>query len=106
MRILVLIVCVITVTVARGDAQCLGDFNGDGKVTIGELITAVDNALNGCQSDGTRFLDNGDGTITDHKTGLMWEKKDLICPGLHCYSDTFTWCSCTFPSCTFPSCTD
>ncbi len=24
----------------------------------------------------TRFVDNGDGTICDHQTGLMWEKKD------------------------------
>lgn len=23
----------------------------------------------------TRFTDNGDGTVTDHQTGLMWEKK-------------------------------
>ena len=22
-----------------------------------------------------RFVDNGDGTVTDHQTGLMWEKK-------------------------------
>jgi hypothetical protein len=57
-------------------AQCLGDFNGDGKVSVDELVTAVDNALNGCQLSGPRFVDNGDGTITDHKTGLLWEKKD------------------------------
>ena len=25
--------------------------------------------------DGKRFVDNGDGTVTDNKTGLMWEKK-------------------------------
>jgi hypothetical protein len=25
---------------------------------------------------GIRFVDNGDGTITDNQTGLMWEKKD------------------------------
>lgn len=25
-----------------------------------------------------RFADNGDGTISDHETGLMWEKKDAI----------------------------
>lgn len=25
----------------------------------------------------TRFIDNGDGTICDHETGLMWEKKNL-----------------------------
>lgn len=28
------------------------------------------------QADGRRFIDNGDGTITDTRTHLMWEKKD------------------------------
>jgi hypothetical protein len=27
-------------------------------------------------SSPTRFVDNGDGTICDHQTGLMWEQKD------------------------------
>lgn len=27
-------------------------------------------------NSATRFVDNGDGTICDHQTGLMWEKKD------------------------------
>lgn len=37
------------------------------------------------------FTDNGDGTITDHKTGLMWEK--LSDDGsIHDYDDnTYTW---------------
>jgi hypothetical protein len=61
-----------------GRAQCLGDFNGDGKVTIDELTTAVDNALSGCQVSGPRFVDNGDGTVTDHQTRLTWEKKDNL----------------------------
>lgn len=29
-----------------------------------------------CLVPGVRFMDNGDGTITDLLTGLMWEKKD------------------------------
>jgi hypothetical protein len=29
-------------------AQCCGDCNGDGHVTIDEILTAVNNALNGC----------------------------------------------------------
>lgn len=33
-------------------------------------------ALVVCPPDSpTRFVDNGDGTICDHETGLMWEKK-------------------------------
>jgi hypothetical protein len=64
-----------------------------------------------------RFVDNGDGTVTDHQTGLMWEKKvasvcsgalvlctsDADCVGfggtcqscLHCVNDTYTWSSST-----------
>jgi len=33
-------------------------------------------------SGGTRFVDNGDQTITDKQTGLMWEKKDNF-GGIH-----------------------
>lgn len=25
-----------------------------------------------------RFIDNGDGTVTDHKTGLMWKQTDTM----------------------------
>lgn len=28
-----------------------------------------------CESDLPRFVDNGDGTISDNETGLMWERK-------------------------------
>src|SRR5262245_46993085 len=50
-----------------------------------------------------RFVDNGDGTITDNETGLMWEKKILdegACPRFdniliprspHCVQDTWQW---------------
>ncbi len=43
----------------------------------------------------TGLVDNGDGTVTDHDTGLMWEKKeecaaiDLSNP--HCKLNTYTW---------------
>ena len=57
-------------------AQCLGDFNGDFEVTVDELIVAVRNSLDDCEFDGPRFVDNRDGTVTDRKTGLVWEKKD------------------------------
>jgi hypothetical protein len=39
-----------------------------------------------------RFVDNGNGTVTDNLTGLQWEKKDNTCPGIHCVNDTYTWC--------------
>ena len=36
------------------------------------------------------YTDNGDGTITDTNTGLMWEKKDDS-GGIHDQDDTYTW---------------
>jgi hypothetical protein len=37
------------------------------------------------------YLDNGDGTVSDLNTGLVWEQKSVTCAGPHCYSDEFTW---------------
>lgn len=42
------------------------------------------------------YTDNGDGTITDNNTGLMWEKKtNCSTPDTtadpHCYLNTYTW---------------
>jgi len=77
-------------------AQCLGDFNRDSHVTVDELITAVRNSLDDCQLLGGRFVDNGDGTVTDQKTGLVWEKKENL-DGNADFSDphdadnTYTW---------------
>jgi hypothetical protein len=50
----------------------------------------------GCQFDTahcapTRFVDNLDGTITDHETGLMWEKKCAVCAGLHDVQNRYPW---------------
>lgn len=36
------------------------------------------------------FTDNGDGTITDNATGLMWEKKSND-GGIHDLDNTYTW---------------
>lgn len=36
------------------------------------------------------YVDNGDGTITDMSTGLMWEKKDDA-GGLHDKDNTYVW---------------
>jgi hypothetical protein len=73
------------VNIALGNTQLsrctAGDANSDNQITIDEILSAVNNALNGCPPPQTsptptpRFEDNGDGTITDGITGLMWEKK-------------------------------
>jgi hypothetical protein len=36
------------------------------------------------------YTDNGDGTITDNTTGLMWEKKDRS-GGIHDVDNSYTW---------------
>ena len=41
-----------------------------------ELGTLGSDLLVCPSSSPTRFVDNGDGTICDHQTGLMWEQKD------------------------------
>lgn len=43
------------------------------------------------------FTDNGDGTITDHNTGLMWEKKDDS-GGIHDQDNLYTWCADASPA--------
>jgi hypothetical protein len=72
------------------------------------------------------FVAHIDGTVTDHYTGLQWEKKvdrvcvggtndgnvcttDSECPGGSCPTgphdadNTYTWCVGSFPNCTNPS---
>jgi len=43
-----LLLATLLLSPALAGAQCCGDCNDDGEVTINELITAVNNALNGC----------------------------------------------------------
>jgi hypothetical protein len=38
-----------------------------------------------------RYRDDGDGTITDKNTKLMWEKKDQASGGLHNWNNTYPW---------------
>jgi hypothetical protein len=44
----------------------------------GAIAARVDSMVDGIGAAlaGVRFVDNGDGTISDTQTGLMWEKKD------------------------------
>jgi Protein of unknown function (DUF1566) len=37
-----------------------------------------------------RFMDNGDGTVSDLNTGLVWEQKDDL-GGIHDKDDSYTW---------------
>jgi hypothetical protein len=98
----VVLACALACVATTARAQCKGDFNADGMVTIDELVTAVENALSGCDTT-PRFVDNGDGTITDKHTGLMWEKKialdGVIDPGnLRDADNLYQWAGTCTPS--------
>ena len=80
-------VAVLTTHGAALLPHCPGDFNGDGEVTVNELVRAVTYALDGCP---VRFVDNGDGTVTDNWTGLMWEKKSDD-NSIHDQDNVYTW---------------
>lgn len=71
-------------------ADCPGDLNRNGQVSIDELVTSLNAALYGCPPPGERFVNNGDGTITDGETGLMWEVKSDD-GGIHDRDDLYTW---------------
>jgi hypothetical protein len=111
------LVAAAAVRLAHGQ-QC-GDVNASGSVTATDAQAVLKSAVGqpvelecgplaqplktgdvsdyGPRSDGvTRigiprsFTDNGDGTITDNVTGLMWEKKDNAA-GIHDKDDEYTW---------------
>jgi hypothetical protein len=45
-----------------------------------------------CKSAVPHFIDNGDGTVTDNQTGLMWEKKSAAGTGdVHDVNNSYTW---------------
>lgn len=61
--------------VAAGTAcPSVGDAIG-----INGKVTATTDTVAALVAGGVRFKDNGDGTVTDHQTGLQWEKK--VSPG-------------------------
>lgn len=80
-------------------SQCLADYAlCDGYPTGIFPLRTGDTVSRGAGSDGDlqrgtarSFSDNGDGTITDNVTGLMWEKKDDS-GGLHDKDDRYAWC--------------
>jgi cysteine-rich repeat protein len=89
-----------------------GDADHSGTIEINEIIQAVNHALNGCAVPPTPtvtptqtplptptpcFTDNGDGTISDCHTQLMWEKKTGTVGGSpddtdpHNVNNRYTW---------------
>jgi hypothetical protein len=48
MRLAFVAVVAFFIWAARADAQCCGDCDGDGRVSISDLVTAVNNSLDNC----------------------------------------------------------
>ena len=68
-----------------------GDVVGiQSRVTADAAVVAL--ALSG----DSPFVDNGDGTVTDLRNGLMWEKKDNS-GGIHDWDNLYTWGSVSPP---------
>ncbi len=68
--------------VCFGSTTCIDAFDTNGNLALDAADPAADTPfLFGCTS-GHGYVDNGDGTITDVHSGLMWEKKDHA-GGLH-----------------------
>ena len=45
-----------------------------------------------CMSALPHYVDNGDGTVTDSRTGLMWEEQTESCTGeITCVNDRYLW---------------
>jgi len=81
----------------QAGAACAGKPDGTtcgaGTDSVHTLVCSG-GACGQCTADTSspRFMDNGDGTITDRLTCLVWEKKDNA-GGLHDKDKTFSWCA-------------
>lgn len=83
------------------DGSCALDTSSCGGA-CGAFPASGQTTAHGTGSDGDveagaslSYTDNGDGTITDNNTGLMWEKKSDD-GSIHDVDDTYAWCG---PSC-------
>jgi uncharacterized protein DUF1566 len=78
---------------ATGQTKCYGDVEGQGWVEVpcGEATCPGQDGsyATGCPLEG-RFVDNGDGTVTDTCTELMWQKDAIYNSSLWC--DAITYC--------------
>lgn len=75
----------------RAAGQCPN--TGDGAVILQASAAAADPlaaVLAGNAALAARFVDNGDGTVSDTRTGLMWEKLSDD-GGIHDQDTTYSW---------------
>lgn len=84
------------------------DVDGNGTIGVGDGVNVLRVAAGlpatlACTPQA-RFVDNGDGTVTDNETGLQWEKKTGVdredfsdcsvtaCPDPHDVNNRYQWC--------------
>lgn len=72
----------------KGGGMC--PTNGDQTDIQGQVTADAD--FIALKLTGLRFVDNGDGTVTDVQTGLMWEQKDDA-GGIHDKDTLYAWSS-------------
>ncbi len=79
-----------------GDCESLQGLPETGQTTcsnaVGTIVACAGTGQDGDVRAGVArsFTDNGDGTITDHATGLMWEKLSNDA-SIHDKDDQYTW---------------
>lgn len=83
-------------------ASCEGDLAACQTLPPARLLTTGQTTSFGAGSDGDvragiaqGYVDNGDGTITDTSTGLMWEKKSDD-GSIHDKDNVYTWSGASF----------
>jgi hypothetical protein len=75
----------------QGTAGTNGSGSGGLVCTTAPNVYLV-SASNGMQTCQARYTDNGDGTLTDNLTALMWEKKTAADTGdVHDVNNSYTW---------------
>lgn len=73
------------------DAICTPAPSGHGLPASGQTTSYGPGSDGDIKAGATlSYRDNGDGTITDNNTGLMWEKKDDA-GGIHDKDNNYTW---------------
>lgn len=90
--------CDGALTTCTGDlATCTGDLAACEALPKASVLKTGQTTNYGAGSDGDlqlgiaqNYTDNGDGTITDTRTGLMWEKKSDD-GSIHDKDDTYDW---------------
>lgn len=78
---------------AKCEGQLIPITSGEDQFSAGHAVTIKKTQLVCApfiDPDAPRFVDNGDGTVIDTQTHLMWEKKDDL-GGIHDKDDTYDW---------------